>query len=160
VYKLRLSLDAKYPQIIRDAVASITEVRGRPPGQRLASSNCVEVYAYWRQWVCHFPQHGPGLKHRRPIVLADWQRELVERWPDQLVRGLIESDGCRFQNTGRCGWSNPRYSFSNHSADIHGIFREACDHLGVRWTEAKPYTTYVSRKADVARLDTFIGAKS
>jgi len=30
----------------------------------------------------------------------------------------------------------------------------------VRWTEAKPYTTYVSRKADVARLDTFIGAKS
>jgi len=30
----------------------------------------------------------------------------------------------------------------------------------VRWTEAKPYRTYVSRKADVARLDTFIGAKS
>ncbi|PZS14554.1 MAG: hypothetical protein DLM64_01470, partial [Solirubrobacterales bacterium] len=35
--------------------------------------------------------------------------KLVERWPEQLVRGLIESDGCRFQNTGRGNWSWPRY---------------------------------------------------
>jgi hypothetical protein len=51
------------------------------------------------------------------------------------------------------------YSFSNHSADIHAIFRAACDRLEVRWTGAKPHTTYVSRKADVARLDDFIGPK-
>jgi hypothetical protein len=51
------------------------------------------------------------------------------------------------------------YSFSNHSADIHAIFRAACDRLEVRWTDAKPHTTYVSRKADVARLDDFVGPK-
>jgi hypothetical protein len=95
----------------------------------------------------------------RRIELTDWQRALADRWPGQLLRGLIESDGCRFQNTGRGRWSHPRYSFSNHSADIHGIFRTACDQLGLRWTEAKPYTTYVSRVADVARLDTFVGPK-
>jgi hypothetical protein len=44
------------------------------------------------------------------------------------------------------------------SADIRTTFREACDRLGLRWTEA-PNTVYVSRKADVAVLDEFIGPK-
>ncbi|HEX3978421.1 MAG TPA: hypothetical protein VHW96_19270 [Solirubrobacteraceae bacterium] len=117
------------------------------------------MYSFWRHWPCLFPQHGPGRKHERPIVLAAWQEMLVERWPEHLIRGLIHSDGCRFQNTGRGGWSQPRYSFSNHSADIHAIFRAACDRLTLRWTEARPYTTYVSRKTDVHRLDQFIGPK-
>jgi Homeodomain-like domain len=158
VYRLRIVLDARYPYIISEACASSRLISGA--GSALPrSDHCVEVSSYWRQWACHFPQHGPGPKHLRGIVLADWQQALVDRWPEQLVRGLIESDGCRFQNTGRGGWSHPRYSFSNHSADIHGIFRMACDQLGLRWTEAKPYTTYVSRVADVARLDVFVGPK-
>jgi hypothetical protein len=61
-------------------------------------------------------------------------------------------------NTGR-NWKNPRYTFSNRSADIRRIFCEACDLFGVRWTEA-PWTIYVSRKADVARLDAFVGPKA
>ncbi len=82
----------------------------------------------------------------------------VDRSPEPLLRGLIHSDGCRAINTGRGGWSHPRYSFSNRSVDIHAIFRAACAWVGVRFTVA-PHTTYVSRKADVARLDTFIGPK-
>jgi hypothetical protein len=52
-----------------------------------------------------------------------------------------------------------RYSFKNWSSDMHEIFREACDHIGVRWTSA-PQVKYVSRKADVVRLDEFIGPKA
>lgn len=89
----------------------------------------------------------------------DWQRQLVERWPEQLLRGLIHSDGCRFQNTGRGNWSCPRYAFTNHSADIRSIFGEACDLLGLHWTAAGDRKICVSRKADVATLDTFIGPK-
>ncbi len=74
------------------------------------------------------------------------------------MRGLIHSDGCRAINTERGGWANPRYSFANLSTDVHAIFREACNRLQVRWTAA-PGLTYVSRKADVARLDEFIGPK-
>lgn len=158
VYKLRITLDAAYPEIVRSARDAAQIVAGKA-GTYLRSDHCVEVFSYWRQWGCHFPQHGPGLKHERPIVLAVWQQRLIERWPEDLIRGLIHSDGCRFQNTGRSGWSQPRYSFTNHSADIHTIFRAACERLGVRWTQAKPHTTYVSRGADVARLDQFIGPK-
>jgi hypothetical protein len=68
-------------------------------------------------------------------------------------------------NTGRAGWRHPRYAFANVSTDITSIFCSACDCLGLRWTAAFPksetaaVTIYVSRKADVARLDEFIGPK-
>jgi Homeodomain-like domain-containing protein len=158
VYKLRIFLDAKYPEIISRAARAIEATRGRGP-RTFTRDNCVEVFSFWRHWRCLFPQHGPGKKHERVIALVPWQQELVDRWPEDLIRGLIQSDGCRFQNSGRGGWSHPRYSFTNHSADIHSIFRGTCERIGARWTAAGPYTTYVSRKADVARLDQFIGPK-
>jgi hypothetical protein len=118
----------------------------------------VEVSAYSKSWPCLFPQHGPGRKHHRAIELAEWQRELVARDPRPLLRGLIHSDGCRFINTGR-QWSHPRYSFSNLSDGIRQIFCDACDLLALHWTTAGN-TIYVSRKADVATLDGFIGPKA
>ena len=65
-------------------------------------------------------------------MLTDWQRHLVDRWAEQLLRGLIHSDGCRFINTGRGNWRWPRYEFSNRSDDIRAIFCYACDELGVQ----------------------------
>jgi hypothetical protein len=56
-------------------------------------------------------------------------------------------------------WSWPRYGFANKSDDIKGIFCYACDRFGVHWTAAGKKQIYVSRKADVARLDEFIGPK-
>lgn len=158
VYKLRIVLDVKYPGIIDTASAALTSVRGKASGIQARPGNCTELYSYWRSWPCLFPQHGRGKKHDRSIALVDWQEQLVERWPEQLLRGLIHSDGCRFQNTGKNG-SWPRYSFRNHSDDIRSIFSRTCDRLGLRWTASGPYTIYVSRKADVAKLDEFIGPK-
>ena len=62
-------------------------------------------------------------------------------------------------NTGRGGWRNPRYAFSNLSLDIRRIFTDTCDLLGLHWTTSSR-TVYVSRKADVARMDRFIGPKA
>jgi hypothetical protein len=39
-------------------------------------------------------------------------------------------------------------------------FCEACDLVGLHWTTAGEKTIYVSRKADVALLDRFVGPKS
>jgi hypothetical protein len=117
------------------------------------------VHAYSKSWPCLLPQHGPGKKHERKIALTGWQQELVDLAPGLLLRGLIQSDGCRFINSGSGGWRAPRYSFSNLSIDIKRIFCEACDQLGLHWTTAPPKFIYVSRKADVARLDEFVGPK-
>jgi hypothetical protein len=117
----------------------------------------VALSVYSKTLPCLFPQHGPGRKHERPIALDEWQHDLIAKHPWQLLRGLIHSDGCRFVNTGR-SWRHPRYSFSNQSDDIRTIFCHTCDLVGIRWTAA-PRTVYVSRVADVARLDVFIGPK-
>lgn len=166
VHRLRVFLDKKYPQIVDDCAKSIqTTVPGNRVHSLLTPYNCYSVSAYSRSWPCLFPQHGPGLKHMRRIFLAEWQQALARRWPEQLLKGLIQSDGCRFVNTGRGGWRQPRYSFSNVSTDITSIFCSACDCLGLHWTAAFPTSEaaavaiYVSRKADVARLDEFIGPK-
>ena len=74
------------------------------------------------------------------------------------ARSLIHSDGCRFQNTGT-NWSWPRYPFDNRSDGIRAIFCHGCDLLGVRWTASGKHKIYISRKADVAVVDSFIGPK-
>jgi hypothetical protein len=116
------------------------------------------VSAYWKHWPVLFPQHGAGPKHLRRITLEPWQQARTDLDPALLLRGLIQSDGCRFINTGSKGWSHPRYSFSNRSADIRAIFCAACDRLGLRWTTA-PHTVYVSSKDDVRLLDQLVGPK-
>lgn len=159
VFRLRIALDTRYPGIIKSAGAALAEIRGGGSHVQSRSGNWVEVSAYWKSWPCLFPQHGPGKKHERQIILTSWQLALVERWPEQLLRGLIQSDGCRFQNTGRGNWICPRYSFAQTSEDIRAIFCHGCDLMGLHWTRSGSSKIYVSRKRDVARLDEFIGPK-
>jgi hypothetical protein len=79
VYRLRVSLDKKYPGIVDECADSMRAVL---PGNRvhtlLTPSNCYSVSAYSRSWPCLFPQHGSGAKHTRPIFLSRWQQELDE----------------------------------------------------------------------------------
>lgn len=114
-----------------------------------------------RRWLLAFPQHGPGRKHLRPIVLEPWQQTIVDAHHAVFVRGLIHSDGCRTLNefsvnlpNGRVGeYSYPRYFFSNMSADIRALFCASCDALGVRWTQSNHRNISVAHRASVAILD-------
>ena len=100
--------------------------------------------------------------------MQPWQQELVDAFPGPLLRGLIHSDGCRALNTIRYikgndvirSYANPRYLFSNNSDDIRRLFTDTCERLGVRWTQTNRFIVAVSRRRDVAFLDTFIGPKS
>jgi hypothetical protein len=167
VHRLRIFFDMKYPRIVDECAGAIEEVMPASRVERLLTpSNCYQVSSYSRAWPCLFPQHGPGPKHTRRIWLSSWQQVLTERWPKALIRGMIQSDGCRFINTGRGGWRHPRYCFTNVSTDLTSIFCTACDCLGFRWTaafpadETKAARIYVSRKDDVARIDEFVGPKA
>ncbi len=78
---------------------------GRPHTREVPG--CVITTVSWKHWPCLFPQHGPGRKHERDLVLADWQWEIVERHPADFLRGLFHSDGCRANNW-RDAWSPAR----------------------------------------------------
>jgi hypothetical protein len=126
------------------------------------SQNSSEVSSYSRQWPCLFPQHGPGPKHGRLIRLVDWQEEIAVAHPEQLLRGLVHSDGCRGLNTVTSKgkrYSYSRYTFCQRSEEIRSIFCRFCDQLGIEWRVMNAWNISVARRTEVAKLDAFIGPK-
>jgi hypothetical protein len=160
VWHLRITLDKKYPDIIDRCRAAIDLLLPRQHASiSPRQSGCVDVSSYSKHWPCLLPQHGPGIKHTRPIRLEPWQELLVKQATEEFIRGLIDSDGCRVVANDR-GVRSVRYHFSNRSEDILGLFSGALDALGVPWTRPSRHCIAVYRKAAVARLDEFVGPKS
>lgn len=133
---------------------------------RVQRTGCVQVKSYSSHWACVFPQHGPGKKHERPIVLEDWQEAIVEQCPREFIRGLIHSDGCRVTNwTTRIvagekkRYEYPRYHFTNESADIRDLFTGTLDSLGLEWRYNNRNTVSIARRDSVAALNEFVGPK-
>jgi hypothetical protein len=162
VFKLRITLDSRYPGIISECFAAVQLVCPTSKVNTITRVGCTEVYSHSRAWPCIFPQHGPGPKHARPIELTSWQHALAAQCPDRLLRGLIHSDGCRVLNRVRVKgkeYTYPRYFFCNHSADIREIFCKYCDLVGIDWRPDGWKNISVARRGSVERLDSFIGPK-
>jgi hypothetical protein len=168
--KLSIALDAKYPGIIYECTEAIAKQRAQGVMKVGVQSydTWVVVTGHWKHWTCLFPQHGKGMKHLRPIKLRSWQKLIVDTYPRQLLRGLIQSDGCRFTNPVWRQWrpdrapklyKYPRYHFTNASSDIRQIFCDACDVLGIPWKQSAYRTISVARREGVALLDEFVGPK-
>ena len=164
---LRVACDATYPEIIAGIEAAIAAVR---PGGRVFQVRAPAVnvvHSNWKHCPCLFPQHGPGRKHERPIILDDWQREIVATHPAEFLRGLFHSDGCRARNWTRrkvAGeWKRydyPRWQFTNNSADIRELCCWALDLVDVPWRQSNWKNISVATRAGVARLDELIGLKA
>lgn len=163
-FRLTVFCDLLYVHLALEIARAMREVRGGHVALRPEPAEGVLlVQAYWKHWPCLFPQHGPGRKHERPIVLEPWQQAIVDADPQQFLRGLIHSDGCRSTNTIRHPkrtYTYPRYQFTNHSDDIRRLFCDTCEAIGVRWTRMNRWTISVARREHVAALDTFIGPKT
>ncbi|MFW5417452.1 transcriptional regulator [Nocardiopsis sp. CNT-189] len=176
VHYLSVFCTDSYPSLIRQCEESMGKVFPCTPF-RVRRVGCTEVKAASKHWPCVFPQHGPGKKHSRRILLAGWQEEIVGECPQELARGLFHSDGCRINNRVRRKvrgewkyYDYPRYFFSNTSPDIHAILTRSLDLIGVEWTlrwqklknekHRDAGILSVAKRDSVALLDTFIGPKS
>jgi hypothetical protein len=170
VYVLRVVLDTAWPGIIDACEAAFRAVRPDNSVCRVHRQGCAVVTGTSKHWPCLFPQHGPGPKHEREIVLEPWQRTVVDAHPWDFVRGLIHSDGCRITNWTtrtvageRKRYEYPRYFFTNKSDDIRDLYTDTLDSLGVEWTQCarngNAYNISVAKKASVALMDTHVGPK-
>jgi hypothetical protein len=164
VYRLRIFLDRSHPLIVRECEAAMSIVLPASKASVYSHKNerVEEVSSFSQHWPHLFPQHGPGVKHKRRIVFEPWQQRIVDRRPGRLLRGLIHSDGCRVTNKIRHPkktYTYPRYFFSNRSRDIQGIFCNACDRLGIAWRQDGPWNISVARREAVALMDRYVGPK-
>jgi len=161
---LRVSCDAKYPGIVDDVDDLMHRVRPHGHACRVRAPGVIVVQSNWVHWPCLFPQHGPGRKHERRILLESWQDELVRTNPAAFLRGLFHSDGARVANWARSPvgkrYDYPRWQFSNRSEDIHTLCQSTLDLVGVEWRRSNRWTTSVSKHGAVAKLDGLIGLKS
>nr|WP_046775339.1 helix-turn-helix domain-containing protein [Streptomyces yangpuensis] len=165
-HHLSIFCNASQPGLIDAAEEAMHRVMPQPKVGRRRQHGCVEVKSYTWHWTCLFPQHGPGKKHERRIVLEDWQQEIVDAHPWEFLRGLIHSDGCRVTNwTVRNGkrYEYPRYFFTNKSDDIRKLCTDTLAKVGVRWTVlargSDPFNVSIARKDCVALMDAHIGPK-
>ncbi|HEX3004860.1 MAG TPA: helix-turn-helix domain-containing protein [Angustibacter sp.] len=166
VFALRVACDSRYIDLLDECEASMRAVVANSVSRNPAEG-CVHVTSYSKHWPCLFPQHGPGRKHERPIVLEAWQRDIVERHPGRFLRGLFHSDGCRVLNHvsrevagERRHYAYPRYFFSNRSEDILALCEWGLDLLGVAHRRSNRWNVSVARREAVARLDEVVGPKS
>jgi hypothetical protein len=167
VASLSLSCADDWPGIADEVRGSLRAVMPTSSVCTVGRTGCSEIKSYSTHWTCLFPQHGPGKKHTRPIVLEPWQLLVVEREPGRLLRGLFHSDGCRITNwaqkrtpTGTKRYEYPRYLFSNKSTDILGICAATLDHLGIAHRRPRWDMISVARRSAVAALDECVGPKT
>jgi len=166
VFALNIINDAQY---VEDNAALSSLLRSVKPGCRphtRQAPGAVILTVSWKHWPCLFPQHGPGRKHTRPIVLEPWQDDLVQAHAPAFLRGLFHSDGARVRNwttrvvAGRPKrYDYPRWQFSNTSEDILGLCGWALDLAGVEWRRSSTHHISVSTRTGVTKLDSLIGLK-
>lgn len=164
--RLRIALDSKYPMIIRDTRALLE--RCFPDNNVDAvlthGGTCTHLSVYCSHLPCLFPQHGPGPKHLRRIVLEPWQRELLKESPWPFLRGCIRSDGCAFVNRTR-SYEYLSYDFTNMSEDITRLFTAACDLVGIRDYRVNRdrhgcWDVRINHRASVAQMVENVGLKT
>ncbi|GAA4616801.1 hypothetical protein GCM10023195_74780 [Actinoallomurus liliacearum] len=166
IWALRIFCADSYPGLQTECADAIRAIRPDNKIRFLKLVGCTEINSHSKHWPCFFPQHGPGKKHNRTIALECWQQELVGRFTEPFVRGLIHSDGSRSTNRvrhstegGERWYEYPRYFFTNESADIARLFTDALDRLGIAWKRSNRNNISVARREAVARLDEFVGPK-
>lgn len=170
-YRLRVSLDAKYPGIIDTCAKSIQtllpeNIVGYVENWYQGHVSHIDVSCWYKHWPALLPQHDSGRKHERAIQLEAWQTRIVSAYPLLFWKGLYHSDGSRFNNVVK-GKAYPRYQFTNSSEDIIRLFCDASTQLGLQWTskERPPrngvsqYDIFISKRKDVEFLDREIGPK-
>ncbi|WP_329130725.1 sigma-70 region 4 domain-containing protein [Streptomyces sp. NBC_01476] len=170
VPNLMITCADSWPGLMDSAEAALRAVFPHNKTCRVSRTGCHNVKVYSRHLWCMFPQHGPGKKHERRIVLEPWQQKIVDAHPWEFIRGLVHSDGCRVTNWTertvggvRKRYEYPRYFFTNTSADIRQLYCDTLDMVGVRWRVTRrgdrPYNISVARAASVALMDRHVGPK-
>lgn len=166
-YRLRITQDNKYPKLIEDCRNAITNLLSTKTWL-CNKIGCKDITTSKKDLNLWFPQHGLGKKHEREIKLENWQIIVLDKYPQEFIKGLIHSDGCRYEYEIKNKYKFVGYNFTNKSKDIMDIFTSYLTKLSIKHrirekNKNKPTSMYVceiTKTSEVIKLDLFIGPKS
>ncbi len=162
---MRLTNDSKYPKNTEEWIQKLKTVLPNNSVSMFKKkcSNCYVVSTYSKKLIDLFPQHGSGRKHNRKLLFADWQIKIIREFPEEFIRGCIQSDGCiYFQKVS--GKVYKRYSFCNMSEDIIDLVLMSLSFVGImknKWQNLKTGKFVIQNfsKKDTAILESIIQTK-
>ncbi len=164
VYRCRITLDVKYPNIITKTKLCIESIMQNNKVSivnrlRQGKPSCVDVSCYSKEWVKLLPFYKPGPKWKYKIQLEDWQQSIIKEYPKEFWLGLYHSDGCRYKQT-NC--NSYYYCFAQKSEDITNLFTWCSDLLNIKYRILRrPNINIITITDKISRqkLDTFAGPK-
>lgn len=130
---IRMLNDTKYPKNTKEWADKLKILfpENSVNIHRRKGCNCNIVLLYSRKLLDLFPQYGDGVKHKRKLIFTDWQRKVIQEYPEQFIRGCFQSDGCIYnQKVGKYAYK--RYNFTNMSEDIIDLFLETLQLVGIQ----------------------------
>ena len=159
--RLRIFLDSRHARVVAEARGLL--VRSFPEnrvGVTDRGGTMSVVWTHHRHLACLLPQHGPGKKHERAIVLESWQRSprpTPRRGPSSAA---ASAPMAARSSTGRAGTRILSYEFRNRSPEASGtLFLEACELVG-RWAVgSNDDRVRICRRSSVALLLEHVGIK-
>lgn len=167
IYRLRITCDAKYPNIINQISDSLKLIM---PANKIGfikryyqgHLSCIDISCYSKLWSDIFSFYRVGRKHTYSIELENWHKEVIKSCTKDFWIGLYQSDGSRFYNKQS---KQIEYNFTQKSTDITNLFCWACDILnigyGAYWCPSRAaYTVSIVKSMDVANIEKFAKPKS
>jgi DNA-binding transcriptional regulator WhiA len=165
VYRLRISSDAKYPNLINKIKLCVSTLF---PNNKVSlihilnngKPSCIDISLYSKDLVLFFPCYRPGKKWKYKLELSNWQSKIVETYPKEFWLGLFHSDGSRYKQTNA---NRYYYCFAQKSEEITNLFIWCCNLLNIKYGVTKNAITnriQIYNKDSIAFLDTFAGPKT
>lgn len=134
-FRLRLYNDVKYPENTKEWAEKLSVIL---PNNKITikldkNTKSAVVNCYSNKLAILFPQNGKGKKHERKLYLEDWQKEIIDEYPEMFIRGCFQSDGCIYDHKWKKGNKLYRkYVFVNKSEDIIDFFLYALNLIGIK----------------------------
>ena len=157
LYRLRISLDQKYKNLNTEIIENLNILfpNNKVSLTNTKSSNGCVISVYSSNLLELFPQHDTGLKHDRPIILKEWQKQIVDNHLMDFLKGLFYTDGSFYfsRNYERC-------NFTNKSKDIINLCSDALKKLEINHcvsmknanTKYFAYLIQIQKKEDMAKI--------
>jgi intein-encoded DNA endonuclease-like protein len=91
VFRLRVALDIKYKKLNEEVIEELQKLfpNNNVNYMRVGETNGCVISLYSTHLLKLFPQHDIGKKHDRPIVLEDWQKDIIDEYNIEFLKGLI-----------------------------------------------------------------------
>lgn len=128
IYRLRIALDLKYQKLNEEVILELQKIfpNNKVSLNRTGETNGCIVSVYSSSLLKLFPQHDTGRKHERPIILEEWQKEIIDDFKIDFLKGLMYTDGC-FYYSGKYEMCN----FTNKSKDIINLCSDTMNKLNI-----------------------------